>query len=57
MFAITVADKTLFLPEFFDKLYAQDYPKNNIFIHIAVQNITKVEYVRNLIKPWTKEYR
>lgn len=57
MVAMVVGQKSLFLPEFFEKIYQQDYPKEHIFLHVTVQNVTKYEYVRSIVAAWKKEYR
>lgn len=57
MIAVVVGKQSLFLPEFFEKIHKQDYPKEHIFLHVTVQNATKYEFVKSIVTPWSNEYR
>ena len=57
MLAITVGEKSLFVPEFFQKIQDLDYPKSSLFVHIAVQNSTQYHYIKLLTDPWKSTYK
>ena len=57
MLAITVGEKSLFVPEFFQKIQDLDYPQSNLFVHITVQNSTQYHYIKLLTDPWKSTYQ
>ena len=57
LIAVTIGKQSLFLEEFFEKLYQLDYPKKRTFLHIAIQNRTKYHYVSLYTQQWRNEYR
>ena len=57
MLALVIGPQPLFLPEFLQKIHNIDYPKNQLFLHVTVQNATKYYYVKEVINSWKNEYR
>ena len=57
MLALIVGKSPLFLPEFLQKVYDLDYPKDHLFIHVTIQNATKYHYVKEVMRKWKQEYR
>ena len=57
MLSVIIGKKPLFLPEFFEKIYQLDYPKDKLFLYVIVQNITKYHYVKESLRLWKNEYR
>ena len=57
MLALIVGKRPLFLPEFLQKVYDLDYPKDHLFIHVTIQNATKYHYVKEVMNKWKQEYR
>ena len=57
MLALIVGKSPLFLPEFLQKIYNLDYPKDHLFIHVTIQNATKYHYVKEVMSKWTQEYK
>ena len=57
MLSVIIGKKPLFLPEFFEKIYQLDYPKDKLFLYVVVQNITKYHYVKESLRLWKNEYR
>ena len=57
MIAITINQRPLFLPEFFEKIYNLNYPKDHVSLHISVQNGTIYSEIKALMKPWSSEYK
>ena len=57
MLAIVVGEKSLFLPEFFQKIQGLEYPKEHLFVHITVQNSTQYHYIKLLTKQWNTQYK
>ena len=57
MLALIVGKSPLFLPEFLQKVYNLDYPKDHLFIHVTIQNATKYHYVKEVMSIWKQEYK
>ena len=52
LLGITVDAGSLFLPEFFDKIFALKYPKSKMDVHVSCQSPDHLPFVENLMQEW-----